>query len=154
MDKRAIKQIRQCAELAGLDDRRGLFVLEYMKDLNPRLAAVRSNIDPDKAYELLDEPRVRECIDTWFARRIDESNIDAEWLLAELVDNHMLARLAGNLSASNQALLLIARHNGVDALASDKLNVNVDKDAAIADRLRRGRERNHDALDFMGDDID
>ena len=49
--------------------------------------------------------------------------MDAEWLLKEMRDNHYLARQAGELSASNAALKMIAGHTLVDANATTKVEV-------------------------------
>jgi len=60
-------------------------------------------------------------------------------VLMEAVDNHMIARQQGNISASNTALGLCAKHKMVDAFAAEKIEVNSDKD--IMERLQRGRKR-------------
>ena len=65
----------------------------------------------------------------------------------EVVDNHMLARQAGNLPASNTALNLIAKHTMVDAIASDKMNLNIHGDKDVMERLQRGRERARKSAD-------
>src|SRR5699024_12369920 len=69
----------------------------------------------------------------------DALPISAEWLLYEMVDNHKLARQAGNLSASNKALELIGKMAVVDAFAADKIELKVGEE--LAERLIRGRER-------------
>ena len=68
-------------------------------------------------------------------------NIDAEWLLYELVDNHRIARQHGNISASNTALGTIAKHVTVDALAKQKIEIDDVTDRELLERLQRGRQR-------------
>lgn len=117
------------------------FVVEYLKDYNPRRAAEAAQYaDPSYGYTLLnDDELVKKALSLVVSRRLQESDIDAEWLLYEAVDNHMLARQAGNLSASNSALQLIGKIALVDAFASDKIEV-IGNEEVVA-RLARGRKR-------------
>ena len=85
------------------------------------------------------DARVKAAIDLVIARRMQQSDIDAEWLLYEAVDNHYLARQNGDLKSSNTALALIGKITLVDAFAAEKLEVIGDKE--IAERLARGRKR-------------
>lgn len=126
-------------ELTGLDHKRQMFVIEYTKDFNPRRASEASGFAPDRGYDLRKEPQIEATIDRIIAARAHQSDIDAEWVLYEAVDNHYLARYAGNLPASNNALTLIAKHSAVDALAADRVKI-IDDDELL-DRLRAGRRR-------------
>ena len=117
------------------------FVIEYSKDWNARRAAKASGYEPDSGYRLAQEDDIQAAIAAILSHRLDSSHIDAEWVLMEAVDNHRIARQADNISASNTALNLIAKHTMVDALASDKLNMNVQGDQAVMERLMRGRVR-------------
>lgn len=120
------------------------FVIEYSKDWDARRAATASGFDPDSGYNLKDREDVKKAIAVILSQRLESSHIDAEWVLMEAVDNHTIARQLGNITASNTALNLIAKHTMVDALASDKLNMNVQGDQAIMERLMRGRQRARD----------
>ena len=134
---------RRCADgdLIGLDTREARFVVEYVKDLNARRAAKASGHGPDAGYKLREKENISAAIFHILNQALESAKIDAEWLLMEVVDNHMLARQAGNLPASNTALNLIAKHTMVDAMASDKMNLNVHGDKDVMERLQRGRER-------------
>lgn len=127
------------AELTGLKPKEANFVIEYTKDFSPRRAAEASGYQPDTGYQLLHREPIAEAIDKILESRLDASHIDAEWVLMEAVDNHMIARQQGNISASNTALGICAKHKMVDAFAAEKIEVNSDKE--IMDRLLRGRKR-------------
>jgi len=57
----------------------------------------------------------------------------------EAVDNHLIARQQGNISASNTSLGIVAKHTFVDAFAAEKVEVSSDKE--VMERLMRGRNR-------------
>ena len=130
-------------DITGLDIdfKEAAFVIEYCKDFSPRRAAEASGFKPTQGAKLLDKPAITEAINRILAVRLDSSHIDAEWCLMELADNHGIARQRGNLSASNTALGMIMKHTFVDAVASDKLNLNVNADKETFERLQRGRDR-------------
>ena len=117
------------------------FAIEYSKDFNARRAAVVSGYEADTGYSLSQREDVQQCLAVMINNRLESSHIDAEWVLMEAVDNHLLARQDGNITASNTALGLIAKHTMVDALASDKLNLNVQGDKLVMERLMRARKR-------------
>jgi hypothetical protein len=131
--------VGQLAQLPKLSAKQAAFVVEYMKDFAPRRAAEASGYSADSGYSLVNNEKVRQTIDVVLQQRMEESAIDAEWLLYELVDNHRIARQQGNLGASNTALGLIAKHKTVDAFATEKLKVSTDSD--VAERLAAARIR-------------
>lgn len=116
------------------------FVIEYSKDWNLRRAAKAAGINEEVAMQLRDDPKLCEVFEKIMDQRLDAANIDAEWLLNEAVDNHVIARATGKIAASNAALNLIARHASVDALSAEKVVINESEE--IAERLRRARLRN------------
>lgn len=111
-------------DLTGLTPKEANFVIEYTKDFAARRAAEASGFAPDSGYALLKKLHIVTAIDDILKRRLDASHIDAEWVLMEAVDNHMIARQQGNISASTTALTLVAKHVMVDAMASDKQDIN------------------------------
>lgn len=126
-------------DLTGLEPKHANFVIEYTKDWSARRAAEVCGYSPDSGYRLLERPDISHAIDIVLMQRLEASNIDAEWLLMEAVDNHLIARQRGNLNASNTALNLIAKHVFVDAFAAEKVEVISDK--AVVERLQRARKR-------------
>lgn len=116
----------------------------------PRRAATVSGYCAENGYKLLKHEHIAEAIDKILESRLDASHIDAEWVLMEAVDNHMIARQQGNISASNTALGLCAKHKMVDAFAAEKIEVNSDKE--VMERLLRGRKRLKDNTDNDADD--
>lgn len=139
-------------ELTGLAPNHANFVIEYVKDFSPRRAAEASGFEPDTGYALLKREDIQASINHILSKRQEASDIDAEWVLMEAVDNHQIARQAGNISASNTALNLVAKHVFVDAFAAEKVEVNSEKE--IMDRLMRGRKRrNEEESTPTGDDV-
>ena len=110
-------------EQTGLSPKEINFVIEYTKDFNISRASVASNFSAQTGSKLLQSPNVNAAIDYILSNRRKTSDIDAEWLLGEAVDNHLIARQAGDIKASTSALTLIAKHTMVDALAADKVKV-------------------------------
>jgi len=129
-------------DLTGLKPKYANFVIEYCKDFMPRRAAVASGFAPDTGSQLLTREEIAVAIDKILASRLEASHIDAEWVLMEAVDNHLIARQQGNISSSNTALGIVAKHKMVDAFAAEKIEVNSDKE--IMARLQRGRQRLHE----------
>ena len=127
------------SDLTGLKPKEANFVIEYCKDWSARRAATASGYAADSGYALAEKPHVAAAIERVLASRLDASHIDAEWVLMEAVDNHFIARLMGNITASNTALGICAKHKMVDAFAAEKIEVSSDKD--VMDRLMRGRKR-------------
>jgi|TARA_Y100000034_G_C6899489_1_gene415471 hypothetical protein len=130
------------ADIYGIgiqDPKRANFVIEFSKDFDARRAAAVSGFAADYGYKLRDEPDIQAALTHILQYRLDTSHIDAEWLLWELVDNHQIARAAGNISASNTALNTLAKHAMIDAFAAEK--VEIAGDEAIKERLLRARKR-------------
>lgn len=123
----------------GLMPAEANFVIEYVKDFAARRAAEASGYAADTGYTLRDKPHIASAISYVLSSRLEASHIDAEWVLMEAVDNHLIARQRGNITASNTALNLIAKHVFVDAFAAEKVEVSSDKE--IMERLLRGRQR-------------
>ena len=128
-------------DLTGLDltFAEMLFVVEYQKDNDARRAAKVAGYAPDEGLGIREKPEVKKALLYLLESRLDKVEIDAEWVLREAVDNHHISRQKGNMSASNKALDLIARHAAVDAMSAEKVTVNTSEE--IRARLQRGRER-------------
>jgi hypothetical protein len=138
-------------ELTGLAPKEANFVIEYCKDFSARRAAEASGYSADHGYTLRDRFDIAAAIERVLAVRLTASHIDAEWLLMEAVDNHLIARQMGKITASNTALNIIGRHKFVDSFAAEKIEVTDDKQ--IMERLLRGRKRAADASKKSDDDI-
>jgi len=136
--------------LAGLEHKKANFVIEYAKDFSPRRAAEASGFAADHGYRLREEPEIAAAIDLLIATRLESSDIDAEWVLMEAVDNALIAKQLGNISASNTALQIVGKHVMVDAFAADKVQ-NVTHQQ-VMDRLRRARDRLQGDPEELDDD--
>lgn len=126
-------------DLTGLKPQHANFVIEYVKDFSPRRAAEASGYQPDYGSQLLTKDHIKVAINHILSQRLETTHIDAEWVLMEAVDNHLIARQQGNISSSNTALNMVMKHTFVDALAAEKVEVNSDKE--VMERLQRGRKR-------------
>lgn len=115
------------------------FVVEYVKDFAPRRAAEASGYAAETGYTLMSKPAVSDAIEYIIQQRLEANMIDSDWLLGEMVDNHLIARQHGNISASNTALNMVGKHKRVDAFAADKIKVSTDAD--VMDRLVAARRR-------------
>ncbi len=115
------------------------FVVEYVKDFAPRRAAEASGYAADTGYSLLQKPEITNAIEYIIQQRLEVNMIDADWLLGEMVDNHLIARQHGNITASNTALNMVGKHKRIDAFAADKIKVTTDAD--VIDRLAAARRR-------------
>ena len=111
-------------KMIGLNYKELNFVVEYGKDFDPRRAASVSGYKTSRGVDLLALPKIQQALDNILEDRLIASDITAEWLLLQAVDNHFLARYRGNLAASNAALTIIAKHKQVGALTPDTENDN------------------------------
>jgi phage terminase small subunit len=127
--------------LKGITAKKAIWVIEYLKDRSPRRAAEAAGLPPETAYKLLEDPRIAEAISVVIEDQMKDACIDAEWLLYELVDNHKIARQMGNIAASNSALKTLAQHVSIDALAKQRVEVDVVTDKELLERLQDGRRR-------------
>lgn len=127
------------ADIFSLPPKQANFVVEYIKDFAPRRAAEASGYSADHGYRLLEDPEISAAIERIIHQRLEANMIDADWLLNEMVDNHMIARQQGNITASNTALNMVGKHKRVDAFAADKIKVSTDAD--VVDRLVLARKR-------------
>jgi phage terminase small subunit len=139
-------------ELTGLKPQHANFVIEYVKDFSPRRAAEASGYGPEYGSALLMKDHIKAAINHILSQRLETTHIDAEWVLMEAVDNHLIARQQGNISASNTSLNMVMKHTFVDALAAEKVEVNSDKE--VMERLQRGRKRlNVESEDKPADEV-
>lgn len=126
-------------ELTGMDPKDALFVIQYLKDCDPRRAAIASGYEADEGYKLLKNPEIMGKISHILSVRLELSSIDAEWALGEAVDNHHIARQMGNITASNTSLGMIMKHKNVNAFAAEKIEV---KDVGtVQENLLKSRAR-------------
>lgn len=126
-------------DLTGCSDTQAFFIIEYVKDRNAQRAAAAVNISAQTAYDYLKDEVVVNALARIKIFQLKNSVIDAEWLKLELVDNHMIAKQQGKISASNQSLNLIGKHAAVDAFAAEK--VEIQGAEAVIERLSRSRTR-------------
>lgn len=130
-------------QLTGLQSyKHAWFVIEVCKDQDQMRAAEVCGYEPAYGHKLMKRPEIAEAINQVLLKRMQTSDVDAEWLLNELVDNHYIARTKGNLSASNTALAAIAKHKTVDAYSAEK--VVIESHEVVKNRLLRARKRTDD----------
>jgi phage terminase small subunit len=103
----------------GLSHKEMNFVIEYTKEFDPSAAALRSGYKRNDGPTLLSQQHIQRAIENVLSVRLTASDITAEWVLMQAVDNHLLARSKGNLNASNAALMIVAKHKFVNAHTPD-----------------------------------
>jgi hypothetical protein len=131
----------ELATFKGLKPKEVNFIIEYVKDFNVSRAAEAAGYSDKKGHDIIKDEEMRAVIDVVLAQRFEKTEADAEWLLEEAKGNHYIARQQGNIAASNASLALIGKLKNVDAFAKDKLEVTLNGDREIMDRLKRGRAR-------------
>ena len=143
-------------DMIELPAKEAMFVVEYIKDCAPRRAAEAAGYAADYGYKLIQKEEVARAIERILRERLEANMIDADWLLFEMIDNHMIARQQGNITASNTALNMVGKHKRIDAFAADKIKVSTDAD--VMERLTAARRRmsqtiDHEEIEDQGDDI-
>ena len=133
-----MRKVRLLDQL-NLPPRHANFVVEYVKDFATRRASEASGFSADHGYKLIQQPEIIAAVEYIIDKRLENNMIDSDWLLYEMVDNHMIARQQGNITASNAALRMVGGHKRVDAFAADKIKVSTDAD--VVDRLIGARRR-------------
>jgi hypothetical protein len=129
----------------GLTEREVNFVKEYIKTRKATVASEAVGMSPDEGHPLLKSPLVQHAIDVALLHEHSTPK-DADWLLDQLVDNHYLCRQMGNLTGSNQALGLLAKHASIDAFTPEVVHLAGHKE--VMERLLRARKRE----ELYGDD--
>jgi hypothetical protein len=118
-----------------------VYVIEYLKDQNQRRAAkMAGRYSPEDIERFINNEKVQHAIAHSLGERMKVVQVDAQWLVRELVENHYLARYDGKINASNQALMTIGKLATVDAFAAEKVQVTNATD--VVAKLQRGRDRN------------
>ena len=128
-------------DLTGLNQQELTFVVEYCRDKSPRRAAEAAGYRADDGHKIRERPHVASAISKALQQQVEAAQVDAEWVLNEAVGLYGVAMDQGKLTAANTTLSLIAKHTMVDAMASDKMNMNIHADKDVLDRLSRGRQR-------------
>lgn len=126
-------------DFAGMEFKDFNFVVEYTKDFDARRAAVACGMEPESGYTFRKKVHIVEALEKFMARRVEESDIDAEWVLMEAVDLVLIAKQKGKYTASIAALNIVAKHCNVDAYAADKVKIDTADD--VVQRLKRARTR-------------
>ena len=115
------------------------FVVEYCKDLDVHRAARSCNIDAEDAFKMVAKQKVITQIQRILRSRLEVRDINADWLMMELYNLHIMCLQTGKLSTSHQVLKTIGSLGKVDAYAAEKVELKSDRD--VIDRLQRERKR-------------
>ena len=127
-------------------------MVEYCRDKSPRRAAEAAGYKADDGHTIRQRSNVAAAISKALQQQVEAAEVDAEWVLNEAVGLFGVAMDSGKLTAANTTLNLIAKHTMVDAIASDKLNMNIHADKDVLDRLSRGRQRARERGAAAGDE--
>ena len=92
------------------------FIAEYLIDLNATQAAIRAGYSKRSAYSqgqrLLKLAVTAKAIAKSQHERAERTKTNADWVINELVSNHVTATEDRNLAQSTRALELIGKHHG------------------------------------------
>lgn len=102
-----------------LTEKQQAFVDAYREDPNGTQAAIRAGYAARSAdiqsVKLLKLTKIRKAIAYGVKARSERMDVDADWVLQELIDLHRLARGAGNLYVAKSCLDSIGKHIDVGA---------------------------------------
>lgn len=137
-----IKPVNKQELLGGLNPRQVTFITYYMLSGNSQLASEIAGYSPSYGYTLRNEEGpVRDAIDALMLQKLQQAEINGDWIARRLVENDDYARLTGKLSDSNKALDQLARLSHIDAYASSKMDVVAASDEDMVAKIREGRAR-------------
>lgn len=134
---------------SGLSQKQEDFVFEYLKSGNATEAAIKAGYSKKTARfvgcENLTKPNIVAEINRRRQKVIEKHNIDVDWLINQLKENHEIARELCEISNSNKALELIGRTKVVSAFEKEvqaEVNIHQSKDVKdLKDELKRIRRQ-------------
>ena len=109
---------RVAARRQPKNDRREVFVREYLVDLNATAAYKRAGYTSkgkaaeNNASRLMGNDRVKAAIREALRARAVRTDVTTAWVVEEMRKNYDRCVEAGELSAANKALELLGRHTG------------------------------------------
>ena len=122
----------------GMEDKHVLFVILYCQSCSVHAASEAMGIEPAEGAKFMRRDDVQMAISYRLRDRYNDE-INPDWVLTQLVENHHLARQKGQINASNTALKLIGTFGGIDAFVPEKILMASDE--SKVERLLRGRQR-------------
>lgn len=118
--RKSLKAIEKGDIQGAIDSLTGLqraFCEEYLVDLKPTQAAIRAGYAEKyanrQAFQLMENPAIRMCIDALRAERAKNSDITKDFVLQEINRTIRAAQSDGNHNATLRGLELLAKHLGM-----------------------------------------
>ena len=112
----------------GLTEKQLLFVDEYLKDLNATQSAIRAGYSERRAqeigYQLLQKTTVGEAIQQALSERKERVKVDADYVLARLIEEAEFTGEGSSHSGRVRALELLGKHVGLFPLRGN-LNLSL-----------------------------
>lgn len=133
----------------GLTQKQQDFVYEYLKSGNATDAAIKAGYSEKTSYSIgqenLNKPVIAEEINKRRSEVVKKHNIDVDWIVTQLKENHELAREFGEISNSNKAIELIGKTKIVSAFEKEvqaEVNLHQSRDVKdLKDELKRIRRQ-------------
>lgn len=101
----------------SLTAKQSRFIEEYLIDLNATQAAIRAGYSKNTAttqgYENLTKPHIRERVEAGLKQRALELNLNAKWVVKELLGIYERSMDANKMHSALRALELIGKHLGM-----------------------------------------
>jgi len=108
-----------------LTPKQDLFVQEYLIDLNATQAAIRAGYSKHTAQEqssrLLSNVIISQAVKEANAQRLENTGINAQWVLDQSVDLYKECREKGELTAAKACMDLVGKHVDIAAFAERKI---------------------------------
>lgn len=93
------------------------FVREYLVDLNAAAAARRAGYSERSARQIatenLSKPAIQQAIEEGYARRAERTEMDQDWVVAQLRQTQAEARARGQFGPATKGLELLGKHQGM-----------------------------------------
>jgi phage terminase small subunit len=102
------------------------FAQELLKGATASDACRAVGIDPRNSTRLMKNDEILRRVAELQERAAANVVISREWVLEQLVDNAKLAKAAGDIAPSNQALNLIGKELGMFVERTENVNINHD----------------------------
>lgn len=114
----------------GLNDKESLFVLEYMKDLSPKAAAVRAGYSEGHGSELMRRERIQQAVNYALVQRAQAAGADAVAVVQEVLAMARECRTRQLWDEATRAYKLVLAHlgEGKGSGGGNSINIFIGRD--------------------------
>lgn len=124
-----------------MSDNTIIFIMEVATDGDAARAAQKLGMSAEDGWKLMGQKNVREGLNLIYRTRWGEVDVDEQWVLEKAVELYYLSQEKGNPSGMSKALSLVSKHKYVDAFAREKVDLVVQTDQEVINRLNKAKQR-------------